>query len=273
MEGTTRPARTHVMYAVRGAARRSGQRQPFGNPYHQMWANYPRPEKSAWGIYEATRRRDHAVKVFAWGIPDDAAIDAICAVSPCGVVEIGAGTGYWARLLGERGIPGGVTAFDLQLGGAPEMTWWPIYVGGPERAADHPERTLLLCWPPYGDPMAADALTAYHAAGGETVVYVGEGEGGCTGDDRFHRLLGETVWCSECEHLGWCQGPDDDCIHPEAHGHDPKLDCAEEPLFKLATVLPVPQWEGIHDRLYIYHRRRAAALSAPLALPPGDPTP
>ena len=83
-------------------------------------------------------------------------------------------------------------------------------------ARHFPERTLFLCWPPYRGAMASKSLEFY---AGKTVIYVGEGHGGCTGDDKFHRML-------EC---GW-----------------------EE-----VEEVEIPQWDGIHDRMWVYRRRSA----------------
>jgi hypothetical protein len=133
-------------------------------------------------------RRD-MVERFAWAIPSDKAITAIAKLSP--IVEIGAGRGYWAYLLRKAGAD--VVAYDLYPHGHPEWwrpngdggAWTEILRGGAIAASRHPDRTLLLVWPPM-TPMAADALRAYR---GSTVAYVGEGRSGCTGDDAFHRAL------------------------------------------------------------------------------------
>ena len=60
------------------------------------------------------------------------------------------------------------------------------------------DRTLLLVWPTWNETWASDAVDAYHAAGGDRVVFVGEGPGGRTGDSGFHARLGETDACIAC---------------------------------------------------------------------------
>ena len=65
-------------------------------------------------LLEARRRhgaigRDHPlrqqlVRRYAYGIPTTEALDAVAAAAPSGIVEVGAGTGYWARLLHDRGV-------------------------------------------------------------------------------------------------------------------------------------------------------------------------
>ena len=73
--------------------------------------------------------------------------------------------------------------------------------------------TLFLCWPPYEDQMAADAVEAFQ---GDTLIYVGQGRCGCTGDERFHRHLYE----------GW----------------------------ELTTTVVIPTYLGFNDRLEVWSR-------------------
>lgn len=161
--------------------------------------------------------RSRCVRQFAWAIPTNAILNLLVPHAP--FVEIGAGTGYWSSLLQARGAT--VTPYDRDVAGDHEAhplcdvdaPFTVVHKGGPESAVLHPDCTLLLIWPPYATSMAHDALRAY---AGETVVYIGEGEGGCTGDDAFHDLL-EAEWEMVAEH-------------------------------------PVPQWYGLHDYLWIYRR-------------------
>jgi hypothetical protein len=51
----------------------------------------------------------------------------------------------------------------------------------------HPWRNLLLCWPPYADPMAEQALKRFI---GRHVIFIGE-LGGCTATYNFHEVLEE----------------------------------------------------------------------------------
>ena len=117
------------------------------------------------------------------------ALGAIAEASPRGVVEVGAGTGYWASELRDRGVS--VAAYDIapvhldlhngyHLGdGGNALPWFDVQAGGAEAAAAHSERTLLLCWPPKeSEPgafaevatLAVDCLEQY---GGDTVCFVG----------------------------------------------------------------------------------------------------
>lgn len=130
--------------------------------------------------------RGELTKKFSWAIPNEEALKVLVEHGP--VLEIGAGTGYWAALVAARG--GDIIAYDKD----PHVndwcagTYFPVRTGGPEIAQEYPHRTLFLCWPPYAEPMATDALLAY---AGDTVIYVGEDGYGCTGDADFHVLLDE----------------------------------------------------------------------------------
>jgi len=132
--------------------------------------------------------RDRLTKSYAWSIPSPQDIAWIAALlDGRGVIEIGAGTGYWAWQLSQANVD--VLAYDSAPFGNQWCTntqYHPVHEGGPEKAAGTPDRALFLCWPPYDDPMAVATLRAY---AGDLLIYAGEGAGGCTGDDEFHGLL------------------------------------------------------------------------------------
>ena len=128
----------------------------------------------AWNEFKAA-----AARAFAWSVPNDAAIDAIARHADR-VLEVGAGSGYWAWLLEQAGVD--VLAVDAS---PPARTWHPVRPGSEAVAAAHPERALFLSWPPYGVPMALNALTAYR---GELVIYAGEWLGGCAEPGFFAAL-------------------------------------------------------------------------------------
>lgn len=132
--------------------------------------------------------RHELTHTFAWAIPTPGDIAWIkSTLAGRDVVEIGAGTGYWASLLAQSGVD--VAAFDKEPGGnsfCAEKQYHPVYEGGHECATRYPDRALMLCWPPYGGSVAADTLSAY---AGDLLIYIGEGESGCTADDNFFALL------------------------------------------------------------------------------------
>lgn len=136
------------------------------------------------GRWVTFEERARLQKRYAWAIPNEAAILAVVAESP--LVEIGAGTGYWASLVTSAG--GDIVCYDKEPyknHWCDGSAWYEVRRGGPRRVRKHGNRTLFLCWPPYADPLAYDALRAYR---GRRLVYVGEVDG-CTGCKRFHRAL------------------------------------------------------------------------------------
>lgn len=116
---------------------------------------------------------------FSWAVPNDEAIACIRRHA-ASVIEIGAGSGYWAWLMRQAGID--VAAFDTD---PPPFTWVEVGRGDGLGALNGTKRTLFLCWPPWRADMALNALTAYR---GTCVIYVGEWMLGAA-DTRFFALL------------------------------------------------------------------------------------
>ena len=131
-------------------------------------------------------RRD-LVKHYSWAVPNKEAIEYLVSLSP--IVELGAGTGYWAKVIQEAG--GIIYAFDEK----PYNNHWCdnqwteiLLMDSVDEVVKGLDYTLFLCWPPYDNPFAYQCLKTYT---GNNFVYVGESSGGCTGDDDFHNLLNE----------------------------------------------------------------------------------
>jgi hypothetical protein len=170
-------------------------------------------------VNTATRSRDLLTKIYAWGVPNDAALEALARHAP--LVEMGAGTGYWASLLKKRGVD--ILAFDLCPPGNGRITrnkWTAPYeylalmTGGPNVLPLFRDRTLFLCWPPYDDPFAETCLDHYE---GEKFVFVGEEKGNSTATDAFYDRLDKE--------------------------------------FEEVEKVKIPNWIGMRDRLVVYRRR------------------
>lgn len=154
---------------------------PFGDPW-------PIDNFRSYGDGKPSVMHGETQTVFSWSIPTPADLTWMLDIlRGRDVIEIGAGAGYWAWQLRQLGVE--VAAVDNGAWTFPN-SWSPVERGGPGAAALYPDRALLMVWPPYGSAMAADALAAY---AGDTVIYAGEGEGGCTADDTFHHQL-DTEW-------------------------------------------------------------------------------
>ena len=206
---------------------------PGANPYLDAWRRR-RHDPRAPG-------RDELLVQFGFAVPDDAALARVARHSPNGVVEIGAGLGYWARLLADRGTD--VVAYDIVPPPAPDNQWFarvdpgvPVAPGSERAAREHPDRTLLLVWPTRNEDWGADAALAHAAGGGQRLVYVGEPPGGRTGDARLHAALGLAGRCLACSY-GVIDVP---CT------------CGVTTQWQLIEELLLPRWDDGDDRLYVF---------------------
>jgi hypothetical protein len=211
---TTTTTGTNAMWdAVRNLARPSTY--PYDHGALQIGApsNDPNWWKPGVGRHDLVTR-------YAWTITSPDTVTFVAQHAGPRVVDPMAGTGWWAHLLTHAGVD--VHAADLHAPGSAANHWhrnphtWTTV-----QAADGPDtvrsygtgRTLLLAWPPHDDPAGADIIAAYP---GNRVVYIGEGPGGCCGNDRMFDLL-NNGWAVVAEHR------------------------------------PV-QWYGIHDYVTVYDR-------------------
>lgn len=165
--------------------------------------------------------RDKLVSKYSWAIPTEEAIRQIALFSP--VVEMGAGTGYWASLLKKAGVD--VVAYDRSPPGSTKSLtaacnpWHigskqhtKILQGTPETLKEHAYKTLFLCWPPRGS-MAAECLRHWN---GRFLVHVGE-FGGVTSNEKFR-----------------------DSIEKD---------------YGLLSTVSIPRWPGMNDMLTIWKRK------------------
>lgn len=199
----------------------TGGQSNTGNPYWDIVApsvSLSPPERGCrrevnGGSPDGSARLGYAQTLlqaaFAYAIPSPEIVSWVVGMSQSRrIVEIGAGRGYWAHQLARQGVD--IAAYDSQPPGSHgRNTWFPPAPGQPHlwhpvgdlrdlvaarrgarQAGDEPGHVLLLCWPPaWGHPMAHRAVTAYEQAGGDRLVYIGEGKGGKSGDDGFFDAL------------------------------------------------------------------------------------
>lgn len=169
--------------------------------------------------------RPKLVRTYAWTITDPHSVEFVARWSGGRLIDPIAGTGYWCKLLTEVGVD--CIAFDIHPPSEDHddnhyhpnvKAHFDVLQMDAAQAvaiADR-DRVLLLSWPSYGGDEAYRALSAYQ---GDRVIYIGEGEGGCTGDADFHQALS----------MGWNE---------------------------VAAHAPV-QFYGIHDIISVFERRRA----------------
>lgn len=138
--------------------------------------------------------RSKTVHYSSWAVPSAELLNFIIEFSP--LIEVGAGTGFLARLLKIGGAD--VIATDKYPPNSRHNGYFieeavcftdVLMMDAKAAAAAHPDRTLLLVWPPYKNTMSYQALRAHRAAGGKKVVYVGESAGNCTGSPGFFKTL------------------------------------------------------------------------------------
>ena len=160
----------------------------LSNPYLDFYLGLPAsfkrdssmpPSATEWLSPDWLALKAALARHFAWAVPTEAAIETMRRYAGA-VVEIGAGSGYWAWLLRQAGM--NVAAYDSD---PPRFTWSRVDRGGDAAVRDHPDKTLFLCWPPWASTMGTNALEGYC---GEYVFYVGEWMGG-SAEPRFFALL------------------------------------------------------------------------------------
>jgi len=127
--------------------------------------------------------RSIMVKLFAWAVTDPEALSAIVEVSKDnGVLEIGAGSGYWASLLSESGVD--VVAYDNN---AMDFDVYHYFIQHEEPDWDFmKDRNSFLCWPLYDDSMAYDCVKKYK---GNAIIYIGEDREGCNANKDFFNYI------------------------------------------------------------------------------------
>lgn len=153
----------------------------------------------------------------SWAVPSPAAIEALVAVTGEGrLLEVGAGLGFWSRLLRDQGVQVIATdSFSTHQREAARAPWTAVLrEEAVEAVHHHPADVLLLCWPPPKGSMATDALRAFR---GRVVAYVGErGPHRVTGESTFFEALAD----------GWIE----------------------------TSTVQIPNWPGFSDALTFYAR-------------------
>ena len=107
------------------------------------------------------------------------------------VFEVGAGCGYLARLLSDRGV--NIRAIDSQEGECTRQPWWqnPLYFNVEKidvnDLVELPGQTILMTWPCIGTDFALNVAKKMKV--GQFLIYHGESRGGCTANESFFRYL------------------------------------------------------------------------------------
>jgi len=112
---------------------------------------------------------------YSYVFPDHRSLSALSDIGP--LVEMGAGSGYWAYRLRAIGVD--IIAFDSAPpdGDRPNRyhvktsTWTEVIAGDHTILTRYPDRALFLCWAPLFSSLG-ECLTYY---GGSTVAVIGDG--------------------------------------------------------------------------------------------------
>ncbi|MFX1709038.1 hypothetical protein PV783_34040 [Chitinophaga sp. CC14] len=127
-----------------------------------------------------TTARNQTVNKFSWSIPNLDIVQLAADHLGTRIVEMGAGSGYWAWLFSQMGRE--VIAFDKRPW---DIRYHPVHYGTPDILTKYHDHSLFLCWPPALDPMATDCLHYYT---GNKLAFIGY-DTHLTGDDEFHEIL------------------------------------------------------------------------------------
>jgi len=126
---------------------------------------------------------------FAYTFPTKEMIDKMVEfIGNDGVIEVGAGKGLHAYLLQLKGV--NIITTDDYSWATPQNGYAFMNIEKLSHLDSikkyNDKNVLLLIWPPFDNPMAYDTLKTFK---GNKFIFIGEEEGGATGDDKFHKLL------------------------------------------------------------------------------------
>jgi len=162
--------------------------------------------------------RKQFVNNFSWAIPHSTTLTKLASKlrGYKNILEVGAGSGLWAYLLCEiHHVP--IHATDLFNGSFlfdHRYKYLPIErLDSVSSIVKYDPEVLMMVWAPNDSPMAYNSLKAFK---GNLLVWIGEGYGGCNGDDAFFIELEEN--------------------------------------WKNVANIDMPRWDSINDRCNVFQR-------------------
>lgn len=182
----------------------------ISNPYLTEFQTRPKDE---YGFdYQI---RTELTRKYSWAIPTHEALNIIKQYSP--IIEIGAGTGYWAKMLEDIGcdilpIDTNPPTLGENLFGH-KIEYTSIIKSGIDVIKLFPDCNIFLCWL-YMDPTAFEVAKLLKV--NRHLIYIGEGQCGCNANDDFFEYLSSN--------------------------------------FTEVVSCGIPQWYGIHDSLTVYRK-------------------
>ena len=176
--------------------------------------------------------RDFICNLYAYATLSPLALQKLAAVlkeKDISIIEVGAGTGYIARLMKNAGVDlegcwdlHPTTTIDTSSSADSKSSSTPLneYHGstpsfcdvkqssssttpmiplmnrsGSSSSSSKFNKALLLCYPPPQSPMAEETLRSYLDCGGKYLIHIGEFKG-LTGNSAFENLLLRTMKCT-----------------------------------------------------------------------------
>jgi len=171
----------------------------------QKWISAKDPTRN--NFFDDYKERRTFTALFGWSVPCKEAVEAIKKYAREPLYDLMAGTGYWSRILKKAAI--NVQASDIhkqlqknyyhQTRDETGMLNIKIPVEKSKIRRKNALRVaydlknqrikgdIFLSWPPYQSSFATDVLKMIPI--GSRVFYIGEPEGGCTGDASLCRML------------------------------------------------------------------------------------
>jgi hypothetical protein len=152
----------------------------------------------------------------SWHIPTDIIVNTLIKYGP--IVSIGSGFAYTESMVKEKG--GDIIPTDIEPS---EFNKWcrngNFYcevekLEAKNAVKKYKKRNVFMAWPPYDTPMAYEVVLEMEV--GRDLIYIGEGYGGCNGDDDFFKYLTEN--------------------------------------FEELDDITIPRWDGIYDICRIYKK-------------------
>lgn len=167
---------------------------PYLMIYEELKKDYPIIELSNMHLFQTLSQEDifkmfdnsaalkwarhEMVHRYSWAIPNEDAIQMIInqyvQAGYMGIVDMFAGTGYWAWMLKKRGVY--IESYDKGYG-IVDKYWTRVIDGGPDELEYHGNKMLLVVWPSLSSVM--DDVMEFYT--GNKMIYVGETGEGCTG--------------------------------------------------------------------------------------------
>jgi hypothetical protein len=152
----------------------------------------------------------------SWHVPTQEVINLLLNYGP--IVSVGSGFAYTESIAIAQGAD--IISTDIEPN---EKNGWcrgeKFYCNVEKLSAidavkKYKGRNVFMAWPPYNTPMAHDVVSNMEV--GAYLIYIGEGHGGCTGDDNFF-----------------------ECLYSN---------------FEEIDDIAIPQWMGLHDYCTVYKK-------------------